>query len=166
MYVTPAQLIDGPDRLTELSELLHVAAELLRAAIGGNDTDAWPPEEVAAAEDAVATVQRAIVHADGEIEARLAVRGYVLPMDPEKFPILATWGRAIARYHLHPQRDRTDEDRGRIERDYRDTLRALDLVAAGKLSLGADDPLLEGEDGAVRMTSRDRIFTRGTLGAL
>ena len=73
------------------------------------------------------------------------------------------------RYHIHRQRDRTDEERGRIERDYREALRALDYVAQGKLSLGAGDPLAgagPADGGAVRVASNPRMFTRKGLGAL
>lgn len=168
-YVTPAQLADGSDAAKELAELYSVDPALLAAVIAGGDTSAWPAEDVDAAEEALASIERYIAQADGEIESRLAVRGYALPMDPAQFPVLVVWGRSISRYHLNRTRDRTSEETGRIERDYRDALRALDLVAAGKLSLGAGDPLAPGAattPGAVRVESQPRIFSRDTLGRL
>lgn len=167
MYVTPAQLADGSEAAKDLAELYSVDPALLAAVIAGGDTSAWAPEDVDAAEEALASIERYIAQADGEIESRLAVRGYTLPMDPVQFPVLSVWGRAIARYHLNRNRDRTSEETGRIERDYRDALRSLDLVAAGKLSLGANDPLTQGAaPGAVRVESQPRIFSRDTLGRL
>jgi len=170
MYATPALLADGPDGLNELSELFQVVQALLRATIDGADRSAWTAEEIAAADEALDTIQQRCLEAQGEVDARLVKRGYAVPMDPVQFPLLATWARKIARYHLHPQRDRTTEDSGRIERDYRDAIRALDQVAAGELSIGAGDPLVvddvDPEAGAVRVQSEPRIFSRKTLGCL
>lgn len=169
MYVTPAQLADGAEALQELSELYGIELALMAATIADGDRSAWPVDDVAQADVALASVERFVVQADGEVDARLAVRGYELPQDPVRFPVLAVWARAIARYHLHRQRDRTSEETGRIERDYRDAIRALDQVAAGKLSLGAGDPLVTDSDpdgGPVRITSNERMFSRKTLGSL
>ncbi len=168
-YVTAQQLADGPEALKELAELYQVEDDLLAATLAGTDRSAWTLDEIAVADAALLSIGRFIAQADGEVDARLAVRGYPLPQSATQFPVLAVWGRAITRYHLNRNRDRTDEERGRIERDYRDALRALDLVAAGKLSLGADDPLFDtapASDGAVRATSQPRMFSRGSLGGL
>lgn len=172
-YVTPANLADGSEATKELAELYGIEAALLIAVITGGDTSTWTTADVAAAQDALASITRFCTQATAEVDARLAVRGYPLPQDAAQFPILVTWSRAIARYHLHRQRDRTNEETGRIERDYRDTMRALDLVATGKLSLGANDPLapapvdpLDPDTGHVRVSSRERLFSRTTLGGL
>lgn len=169
-YVTAQQLADGPESLKELSELYGIEAELLVATLAGGDRSAWTPAEIADADEALASIGRFIAQADGEVDARLAARGYVLPQNPVQFPILTVWARAIARYHIHRQRDRTSEETGRIERDYRDALRALGEVAAGKLTLGAGDPLAPDPDdpdgGDIRMSSQPRMFSRDSLGAL
>lgn len=169
-YVTAQQLSDGPESLKELSELYDIEAGLLAATLTGGDRSGWDADDIAAADEALASIERFIVQADGEVDARLAVRGYVLPQDPLRFPVLTVWARAIARYHIHRQRDRTNEETGRIERDYRDALRALDMVANGKLSLGAGDPLATEpagiDGGAVRLQSQPRMFSRRTLGGL
>ncbi len=168
MYATPAQLADGNDAAKELAELYGTDAALLAVVIAGGDTSGWPPEDVDAAEAAQASIERFCALADSEVDARLAVRGYPLPQSAAQFPVLAVWARAIARYHLNRNRDRTDEERGRIERDYRDAIRALDAVAAGKLSLGAGDPLAAAalEGGAVQVASDPRMFSRGSLRGL
>lgn len=164
-YVTPAQMIDGPDSLYELSELFGVDAALLRAVVGNGDVAAWQEDDVAAAHEALDSIRQRIVQATGEVDARLAQRGYALPMDATRFPVLVTWARAVARYHLHPQREGTNESTGRIERDYRDAIRALDKLASGELSLGAGDPL-SGQSEAAHYRGRGRAFSRRTLGGL
>lgn len=168
-YLTIEQLADGSEARKELAELYALDEALLSATLDGEDRSAWDPDEQAAADDAVASIGRFIVQADGEVDARLAQRGYPLPMSAVQFPVLSVWARAIVRYHLNRNRDRTDEERGRHERDYRDALRALDYVAQGKLSLGVGDPLTgsdPADGGAVRITSDQRLFSRKTLGAL
>lgn len=166
MYVTVAQLVDGSAGLTELAELYTVDAALLAALIAGGATSSWEQDDVEAAQAAVASAMRFIVLADAEVDARLAPRGYAVPLDADAFPVLTVWARAIARYHLHRSRDRTSEETGRIERDYRDALKALDMVAAGKLGLGANDPVMASANDGVLVESAGRFFSRKTLGRL
>jgi phage gp36-like protein len=166
-YVTPVQLADGSGAALELAQLFDVSEALMIATIQGGDRDDSEPEDIAKADAALDSIVKAIALADGECDSRLAVRGYALPIDVERFPVLTVWARSIARYHLNRNRDKTDEERGRIERDYRDALRSLDLVAAGKLSLGSGDPLLSSDaGGSVQMVSNERIFSRHSLGRL
>ena len=170
MYCTPAQLADSDVRAQQLALLFGIDQALLVATVTGTPRDAWGPDEIALADAALASMQAELERATGEADARLARRGYTLPADPVRFPVLVVWTRAIARYHLNAIREGKDfnEDNGRIERDYRDARQALDLIAAGKLSLGAGDPLAvpgEGEQaGAIRITSQPRMFNRRTLG--
>lgn len=169
MYLTPAQLADGPDSLNELSELFGLAPALLSALIHGGAVDAWQADEVQRGRDALTAIQARIEQAAGEIDARLVVRGYPLPQDAQRFPILTVWARAIARYHLHPQREGTNDTTGRIERDYKDAIRALREVSEGTLSLGAGDPVANNSaptSNAVRVQGNARIFNRQTLGGL
>ena len=165
-YITALLLADGPEGLKELAELFDVDADLMAATLAGDARDDWPPAEIAAADAALASIERYIDQAAGEINARLAVRGYPLPQSAAQFPVLVVWARAITRYHLHRQRDRTSEDTGRHERDYRDALRALEAVAAGTLSLGAGDPMAAQPAGVGRITSQPRVFSRDSLRGL
>jgi phage gp36-like protein len=163
MYVTPANLADGPDALKELSELFGVDAAVLGVVIAAGDTSSYDPADVTAAQDALASVERYCALAQTEVDSRLQVRGYALPMDATQFPVLTVWSRSIVRYHLNRMRDRTTEEQGRVERDYRDAIKALDLVAAGKLSLGAGDPLFEADaanDALVQIESDGNVFSR------
>lgn len=167
MYATPAHLLDGPEAAKELGELYGCDPLLLVAVEGGGDTSAWTGDEVAAATAALNSITTYCEQAAAEVDTRLATRGYATPLSAVQFPILAVWSRAIARYHLNRNRDKTDEERGRIERDYRDALRFLDMIAAGKLSLGADDPLTGAAgDGAVQIASNRRLFDRRSLRGL
>jgi len=168
-YVTPAQLADGPGSAQELAELFQIDRELLLATIASGDRSVWTADEIAAADAALLSIQGFIARADAEVNSRLARRGYALPMDPVQFPVLVVWARAITRYHVNPQRERTSKETGRVERDYWEALRALDLVAAGKLSLGAGDPMdvpASADQGAVRIASQDRLFSRESMGRL
>lgn len=172
MYCTAAQLTDSAIRAEQLAKLFDVETALLVATIAGTARDAWTADEIAVADAALVAIDAELLRATGEADARLARRGYALPMSSTQFPILTTWCRAIARYHLLALRDGefADEDSGRIERDYRDARRSLDLVAEGKLSLGAGDPLAVPAEGAsassIRVSSAPRMFSRDTLRGL
>jgi phage gp36-like protein len=167
-YVTANQLAAGPGALKELTELGGVASpELMAATISGADRSSWTADEIEVADAMLASINQAIALADSECDARLRQRGYVLPIDVLQFPVLTVWARAIARYHLNLQRDRTNEETGRVERDYRDALRALQLVADGKLSLGANDPLAPATPSAASSgpsyCADERVFDRNSL---
>lgn len=170
-YCTPAQLVDSPDRLTELAQVWNLDGGLLAATVSGTDRSAWTIEEIAAADAALAAIERELTRVDGEVDARLATRGYALPLDAAQFPVLTVWARSIARYHLNAARngDGADVEQGRVERDYLDARKALQLVADGKLSLGANDPLAtvdDSSDGHIRMQSHSRLFNRSSLQGL
>lgn len=168
-YCSTSQLVDSKLRLAEIAQLLSVDVALLAATIAAGDRDAWSADEVAAADAALASIEQELVRADGEVNARLARRGYALPQDATQFPILTVWARAIARYHLHAERSGEGASvvDGRIERDYLDARDALQLVAEGKLTLGAGDPLAvpasSADDGAIRIESQPRMFSRESL---
>lgn len=169
MYVTPRQLARGQGQLDELAQLFVLDAALLLATLNGADRSAYSAEQIAAADQALADIESVIADTDAEINAYLAQRGYPLPQSAEAFPILTTWARKIARYHLNPQRDRTSEETGRIERDYREARQALTLIADGKLSLGAGDPLAPPTSptaGGVQFVAPARVFTAATLADL
>jgi len=167
MYLTPARLASGVDMHAELSELFGVPSELLTIVFAGDtpDPNEWTPAELAAAVHALDEIEQTIVRACGEIDAHLAKRGYALPVDVKRFPIVGTWARAITRYLLHTQREGTQETTGRIERDYRDAREFLKLVADGKVLLGTNDPLATPAD-SVHVSGPGRLMNRKTLGVL
>jgi len=168
LYLTPARLAGGPEMLSELSELFGVPSDLLALLLAGQTPDPaeWTPGELASAVHALDEIEQTITRACGEIDARLAKRGYALPVDVTRFAIVGTWARWIARYLLHVQREGTQETTGRIERDYRDALKALDAVAEGKLLLGMSDPLAASSANPVHLSGPGRQFSRQSLGAL
>lgn len=162
-YITPTQLAEGPGMLDELAQPFGVDVALMAATIAEGDRSAWTADEIAAADAALVSIQNTITRADAEMDAYLAKRGYTLPLSANTWPVLTSWARNIVRYHLQPQRDRTSETTGRIERDYRQTLRTLDLVAAGKITLGAGDEVSSGSAGRVEYSAPGRVFSRDTL---
>lgn len=172
MYVTALQLSAGAGASLELSQAFDLPLLLWQLTLSGGDRSAFTAAEIEAADVALAAVEDACARASAEVDAYLAVR-YALPLDVALFPVLVTWARAMARYHAHLSRERTSEELGRVERDYRDARQALERVAAGRLSLGVNDPLAPGatdpddpETGPLRVQSEARLFSRTTLGDL
>src|SRR5699024_2937530 len=110
-----------------------VDADLMYATLTDSDRSQWPADERAVAAAALERVQAAIDDADSLVDGYLAKR-YSLPL--AKVPgVLVVWARAITRYSLHKDHKALEND-DPIVRDYRDALKALGLVADGKLSLG------------------------------
>lgn len=163
MYITPDQLADRPGA-TEIAEVATpereaiVDADLMAATLTDGDRSQWSADQIAVADATLATVQDAIDDADSLVDGYLANR-YSLPL--AKVPgVLVVWTRAITRYLLHKNRKSMESD-DPIVRDYRDALKALGLVAAGKLSLGADDPTIGGAAlGEVKFVSDGTVFGR------
>lgn len=172
MYVTPAQLSQGAGASMELAQVFDLPLELWQLTLSGGDRSAYTPADIDAADAAVLAISDACTRASAEVDAYLAVR-YTLPLDVALFPVLVTWARAMARYHTHLSRERTSEELGRVERDYRDARQALERVAEGRLSLGVNDPLTPGSSdpddadaGPIRVASAERLFSRASLGDL
>ena len=170
-YITHAELAENPGAL-ELSEVASdehaqpVPAPLLDALLRGQDVGAWPADDVAAAQRAVARIDAAVADADAVIDGYLAKRGYVVPMDlaaASTRKLIAGWSRAIARYLL--QKDSiSDEKTSPIARDYRDAQRLLQLTADGKFSLGAEDVVATGGSSTdVRFAYAEPVFGRKQL---
>lgn len=166
MYITPDQLADRPGA-TEIAEVATpereaiVNADLMAATLTDADRSQWSADETAVADAALATVQDAIDDADSLVDGYLAKR-YSLPL--AKVPgVLVVWARAITRYLLHKDRKALEND-DPIVRDYRDALKALGLVAEGKLSLGADDPTTGATAlGEVKFVSNGTVFGRDQM---
>lgn len=167
-YVTPQQMAQGSGALRELAQLFELDEALLAATLAGEDRAAWSADEQVDADLAVATIDETAIRATGEIDAYLVPRGYTLPMDAESYPVLRTWARNITRYHLSLQRDLQDDATARIERDYKNTLNGLMLLAKGDIGLGANDPLFgagKASSGSPQVdpAAPDRVFTRDSL---
>ncbi len=103
-------------------------------------------------------VARAIADAAGEIDARLAKR-YPLPL--ASVPAFLTRAACdIARYYLY--QDRVTEI---VQERYRNAIKLLDGIAAGQTALGLESTQAP-QDGPAEITSRDRLFDRGSMGNL
>jgi phage gp36-like protein len=133
-YATKDDIIDryGP-------EILNIAADRDRDQV--EDTD---------------TVQASLDDATGEINAWISAR-YDLPISPVP-DVLKSCCVDIAVYKLHITHDiLTDERRRR----YEDCIELLKAIAAGKASLGLDDPPTS-VGGGVTLFGPERLFTRAT----
>lgn len=164
-YITHTELAERPGarELAERASDEHgqlVPYALMDAALRGQEVSAWPADEVAAAERALARIDDAVAEADALIDGFLAKRGYALPLAPVP-GIVGAWSRAIARYLLHKGRISL-ESSDPIVRDYRDALRLLQQTADGKFSLGAGDAVANnGTD--VRFAFAPQVFGRAQL---
>ena len=137
MYITLLQLIDGLPGALELAQVAsdeqgaQVDSDLLTAIARGADTDSWAPEDVAAAQRAVARVNAEIERAAERINRSIRQRYPSLPEGADDS--LRPLARAIVRRYLH--KDFHDEG-SQIEREYRDALRDLTQIANGMQSIG------------------------------
>lgn len=106
-------------------------------------------------------VTRALEHADGIIDSRLAVV-YTLPLDvvPD---VLVAYAGDIALYRMSLDAGTyTEEKRKR----YEDAIKWLDQVAAGKAVLGGQPEPDTKTSTGIRMTAETREFTRSKLGGI
>jgi len=166
VYVTLTELaqIPGALELAQVASDQHgavVDAELMELSLLAADRSAYTAPEIAAADAALVRITQAMTEAQSVIDGYLGKR-YALPLATVP-TILATWARSITRYRLHANRisdDRTDP----IARDYRDAIKFLEQVAAGKFSLGIDDPLAgPSATSDVRFNPGYKVFGRGVL---
>lgn len=170
MYCTALQLAEA--KLTR--ELAQVATPerdaivedaLMEATLRGQDRSTWTSEAVAIADAALEHIERMLADADGVIDGFLRIRKpvpYTVPLDPVP-EIVSVWARWIARYLLHKDRVGTTEQQDPVVRDYKEALRFLQLLADGKFSLGATDPLPPAGVGTPEACAPERIFTHETL---
>jgi phage gp36-like protein len=154
-YITHQQLLDRPGS-RELAEVASnedgdmVPYELMALTLNGGDRSAFDVEQIADADAALARIDDAIADADGVIDGYLRKAGYTLPLDPVP-RLVVVWCRAIARYYLHKNRRSLESD-DIIVRDYKDALSLLQQTVSGKLSLGADDEVVETGAGMPQVT--------------
>lgn len=164
-YISLAELAERPGSV-ELSQVTAALGkpvarpEILDALLRGEDTSTWPPAEVEVALAAVKKIGDAVEETQGLVDGYLLKRGYKLPLATVPL-ILTGWARAITRYKLHPHRV-SEEKTDPIVRDYRDALRFLEQVAAGKFSLGLGDSL-PAAGGTPQITGPGRTFSMDSL---
>ncbi|MGE4404483.1 gp436 family protein [Pseudomonas sp.] len=168
-YITAVALAERPGarELAQVATAEHlrmVPFELMEATLRGGDRSTWTADQVAAADDALQRIEEAVGQAESMVDGFLARRGYPLPLSP--VPELVTgWVRDIARYLLHKDRGGQAAD-DPIVRAYRDALKFLEMIAAGKFSLGANDPIQTDPNLVdVRFDSSPSVFNRDQLRA-
>jgi len=162
VYLTAQELMERFDA-AELAQvappqsMARVSAELMRATILGEDTSAFPADEVEAAAAGLQRIDDALADASQEIDGRLA-RRYTLPLDPVP-SLMKRVAANTARFFLHD--DSATEE---IRKRYEDSIRTLKALAAGDMRLGQDDPNPGGTAGPVGTKDKsDRVFTNDTL---
>ena len=166
-YVSHMQLAERPGAM-ELAQVASdaqgavVDAGLMDALLRAADTSTWPTPALAAAQRALARIDEAVAEADARINGFLAQRGYSLPL-AEPPGIIAGWSRDIARYLLH--KDRIQDERvDPIARAYRDAMKLLADVAAGRFALGIADPLAPAaQPASPRYAASEPVWSRDTL---
>jgi phage gp36-like protein len=134
------------DLLAQISE-----AELIQltddAATGEIDTD---------------KVDRAIADADAEIDGYLG-KQVAVPISPVP-PTVRKWSVALAIYNLHLRKgwDMAPDHVRRLA--YRDAVAAMKEYAAGRLSLGVDDPDPAPSDSdKVQVSGPEQVFSRDSM---
>lgn len=160
MYLVPAELMArfGPQELTEAAtpdDRALVTPELLRATINASDRSEWSADEIAVADETLARIEALLADAAQFIDGYLRAR-YSLPLDPVPTSLKRVAGD-VARYYLHEDRA-TDE----IQRRYKDAVKLLESIAAGEVTLGAQDPS-PATAGAPQVSTPGRVFTRDSL---
>lgn len=165
MYVTPATLMQrfGALELAQVATLENrpvVSPEVFSRVVLGESTAGDDPTKVADANDALARVQRAITDTDELIDSYIANR-YPLPL--ASVPgILETYAGDIVRYRLH--KDFAESGQHPVQVRYRDALRFLGLLAEGKVTLGASDPVSPSGGGErVQYAAPTAVFSREAL---
>lgn len=174
-YITTAELAERPgaSEIAQTASLPHQMVRdyaLMDATLRGLDRSAWTSDQVALADTALARVQDAVAEAGAVIDGYLVQRGYTLPLQLPAGStgrnMVTVWARSITRYFLNKDR-MTDESKDPVARDYRDALKLLGLLAAGKFSLGADDPAATANAAStdVRFESAPLVFGRAQMRA-
>ena len=162
-YLIITDLLKSPGAL-ELSETATpdhrapIQAELLEAVILAANTSAWAADEIAIAMEAVAVINDAMRVVAQLIDGYLRPR-YSLPL--ASIPAyLSDVETKLVRYRLHRHLTRGAAQQHPVIRDYDDAMKMLRDIAAGKLSLGIDDPNINaaGLGGAVEFVSRPSVF--------
>jgi len=102
-----------------------------------------------------AVVDQAITDADAEIDGYLGAGGYTVPLDPAP-TVIASLSADITRYRLHD-----DLAPPAVRTRYEDARRMLEAIAAGRVSLGANDAT--GSAGSPEFEAPGRVFSRSTL---
>lgn len=174
-YITTFELAERPGarEIAQTASLPHQMVRddaLMDATLRGLDRSAWAAEQIAAADAALVRVQDAVAEAGALIDGYLATRGYTLPLDLAPTSagksMLTVWARAITRYLLNGSRI-TDESKDPVARDYRDAVKRLAEVAAGKLNLGGADPQAPANAVStdVRFQGAETVFGRAQMRA-
>lgn len=159
MYASAAQLLTrySAEEIAQRADASLppvVYGELLSAAATGADLSGYTAEEQAAAQAALARVERALEDARQTIDSYLGGR-YQLPLTqaPE---VLERIAGQLARYFLYD-----DSATEQIANLYKDSIKFLESVASGRVQLGPTTTGTTAQPSAgAEMVSGGRVFGR------
>lgn len=106
----------------------------------------------------VTVTDTALETADVEIDGYLGAR-YALPLSPAP-TILGKLAVDIAIYNLYARRQGPPEH---WQKRYDNTIRFLERIADGRISLGADDPDEGAASSAEVVSTPERLFSRASM---
>lgn len=162
-YATALTLIDrfGAEEIAQRADRgtpRLVTAEMLRTAATGGSLAGYTADEQAATVTALALVDDRLLDAGSVINGYLATR-YTVPLVTVP-RLVATIACDLARYALYD--DAATEE---ISQRYKDTVRLLEHLSKGLVSLGTDAAgNTPGSAGAAQISSVTPVFRRGDAG--
>ena len=166
MYATPSQMLARLHavelaQLADRSDGALVSADLLRAAVAGEDLSAFTEAEQAAAEAALDVLAQALADAAAEIDAHLQAR-YTLPL-AEVPRVLVAVNIDLARYQLQMEQQAGQVTES-VQKKYDARLKFLRAVNSGEVQLGlSPNQAPAAQRGAPAAASSGRVFTVETL---
>jgi phage gp36-like protein len=161
-YATPSVLLDqfASDEIAQRADRSIprlVSAEMLKAAATGGDMSGYTVDEQAATATALALIEQKLLDADSVIDGYLISR-YETPLAVVPRLIVGV-ACNLARYALYD-----DIATEQITQRYKDAVKLLEAINAGKINLGKNDSQVAPQDhGSVKCAAPDRVFNASSL---
>lgn len=158
MFATATDLLTrfGAEELAQVAtDDASVDGTLMQLTIEAGDRSAFTPEQIAAADAALVVINGALADADGIVNGYVIVRYPALPTPVPR--LLTVYAADIARFQLHD--DQVSEE---IANRNQAATRALEKIAAGKLSLGVV-PEPASSDAPEVSKPHERVFDHNSL---
>lgn len=158
-YASAQALIDRFD-VDELAQRATddaaVTGALFALTVASNDRSSYDADAIAAADAALARVNRITADVNELIDSKLRER-YTVPL-PQTPGLLIKIGSDLARYELYD-----DEAPTEVATRYKAGLKLLDQLASGTVSLGLPSADTTSGGGAPEHVAPERVFDRNSL---